>query len=145
MVSNIHIVNATYYYPGTLFAESTSRLLGEPTLKEAFRAAPDDNEGFFKKDGWYAVRISVTHKKKFVSGDGEERWEVVGNEEVVSCIIGEKVHYTEVPDDDRHRILRSNIKNNDRNGGYGVKTRCGNWQISSDWDVVLSPEEVRRY
>lgn len=141
------IHSAEYLYPGALFPEETYRDLPEATLEAAVAAAPDDSEGYFRRDGWYAVRIRTTYQKRYVADDGEEKWLAEGGpvKPVLSVIIGEKVHW-EDPSiaGDEHDMLRSNIRGNskDRDDPYGVKTRCGNWQMADDYDRVVAPWEL---
>lgn len=136
-MSNTRIkYTAEYLYPGAFFPEETYRELPEGTFDAAVLFGPDE-DGYFQKDGWYAVRIRTVQEKRFMSDDGDEQW-VSSSETQKSYIVGKKVHYLDSSiADDKHDILQSNIKNNSRDGGYGVLTRCGNWQISSDWDVVV--------
>lgn len=133
---------ATYLYPGSFFPEETNRAIPEPTLAAAVAAAPTDEEGYFRKDGWYAVRVTTTTLKRFVADDGEETWVPQDKPaKVGNWIVGERVHFETLPDDDRHSILRSNIRANTKSG-YGVLTRCGNWQFADDYDAVIEPAAV---
>lgn len=129
---------ATYLYPGSFFPEETSRTIPEATFEAAVVAGPDE-DGYFRKDGWYAVRITAIREKRFQADDGEEAWVKQGSERVGSWIVGERVHYEDGRlAGDQFDILRSNIRSNS-DDGYGVLTRCGNWQIGSDYTEVVSP------
>lgn len=133
--------SAEYLYPGSFFPEETYRDLPEPTYLAAELAGPDE-DGYFKKDGWYAVRIRTITEKCYRSEDGDEKWLRDGDPITKSFIVGRLVHADspELECDDKS-ILRSNIVGNSREPlkGYGVLTRCGNWQIASDYDEVVSP------
>lgn len=132
---------AEYLYPGSFFPESIHREIDAPTLQAAIAAAPQETEGtYFVKDGWYAVEIFTITEKRFVADDGEETWIKQGKPEKHTAIVGHLVHIDSIPDDDEHRILRSNVRSNSREPwvGYAVKTRAGNWQVASDWDEVVS-------
>jgi hypothetical protein len=120
--------SARYLYPGAFMPEDISRDLEEPTFQEAIRAQADD--------GWYAVEITSTTWKLFTADDGETEWVAKNRQKVGSWIVGEKIHYTEIEDTDDNRILRSNLRNNDKDG-FGVKTRRGNWQPADAYDHVV--------
>jgi len=130
---------AEYLYPGSFMPEECYRDLPEPTFEAAVEHGPDDIDGYFTKDGWYAVQIStiIEHRVRNLE-TGVEFW-MEASRTRESYIIGRLVHY-ESPElaHPRHEILRSNIRSNSRDPlkGYGVLTRCGNWQIASDWDYV---------
>ena len=139
--------SAKYLYPGAFFPESTFRIVEEPTFHAALAAAPAEEGGFFKADGWYAVEITAIHERRFLAEDDlmSEEWVETGRETVGSWIVGEKIH---VDDEQiagpKHDILRSNIRSNSRppEKDYGVRTRCGNWQIASDYIMVVAPDEA---
>lgn len=131
---------ATYLYPGVFFPEETTRELSKPTFEQALAAAPDSEEGFFCKDGWYAVRITTIHEKKFVANDGEETW--VKNpslkEITWSWIIGEKIRR----DDERLSDPKFNsMKIGDEE--YFVLARCGNWQPANYYNYIVSEDEIK--
>ena len=121
--------SATYSYPGSFFAETESRDLASGTLESAIAEQPNSN--------WYAVAVKSINERKFVAANGTEKWLAEGNpEKIGSWIVGEKIHWEDIPDTDENRILRSNIRVNSKDG-YGVKTRLGNWQIASDYTAVI--------
>lgn len=120
-----------YSYPGLLFADTTTRDIETPTAFSAVASGPADSR-------WYAVDIHTVIEKKFLSDDGEETWVKKSDKRVARIVVGEKIHVDNIPDTDQNRILRDNIRWNSKDG-YGVKTRAGNWQIASDYDVVLNP------
>lgn len=124
-----------YSYPGLLFAEETSRPLTSGDVVAAIAEGPDDER-------WYAVEIRVAIEKRFVADDGEEQWLKKSDQRKARYVIGEKVHVDDIPDDDRHSILRSNIRGNSTDH-FGVRTRAGNWQIAQDYDDVIPPQAVR--
>lgn len=132
---------AVYSYPGSFFPEDTSRELSEPTLAAALAVAPADEEGYFRRDGWYAVEVKTTTQKLFTAEDGEQQWINQGTERVTRVVIGERIHADDIEATERNAILIANIRGNTTDG-YGVHTRCGNWQMSSDYDQVLAPAEV---
>lgn len=133
---------AEYLYPGVFMPEEFTKPLDEPTFAAAVAAGPDE-ENYFVKDGWYAVRITATHEKRFVSEDGEEAWVRQSSEKAGSWIVGQRVHYSDIEATDRNAILISNIRGNSRDGGFGVLTRCGNWQIASDYTEVIEPAAAK--
>jgi hypothetical protein len=133
--------SAEYMYPGSFFPESVHRALLQPTFAAAVAAGPDE-DGYFRKDGWYAVKIHAITEKRFTSDDGEVTWVKQGTVEVGNWIVGDRIHWSEIDDTRENAILISNIKGNSRDGGYGVKTRAGNWQIASDYTEVISPTAV---
>ncbi len=133
---------ATYDYPGMLFPESVTRDVADDRLESVVAAAPAETEGYFRKDGWYAFQIHAITEKHFTAEDGEEAWVRVGKaERVANMVVGEKVHVDSIPDTAENRILRVNIQANTPDG-VAVKTRAGNWQLASDYDLVLSPSEA---
>ena len=137
------VVSAEYLYPGAFFPEETYRDLPEATLAAAVAAAPDES-GYFRKDGWYAVRIRSTPERRFVDagGSGAAVWVKDGETEVWSAIVGQEVHVDDPSiAGEEHSALRSNIRSNGKDG-YGVLARSGNWQIASDWDAVITPEQA---
>lgn len=131
---------AEYLYPGSFFPEETYREIEFPTLQCAVENGPDE-DGYFKKDGWYAVRIRTITEKRYEAADGDETWLRDGEPTTKSFVVGRLVHVDspELEGED-NRILRSNISGNSRDPlkGYGVLTRRGNWQIASDYDEVVS-------
>lgn len=138
-MSTREVHEATYYYPGVFMPETVNRDLEFSTLEDAIRYQPDEKY-YFKKDGWYAVRIKSFTQKLFESSDGEQRWlNERSKTEEKSFVVGRMRHWEDLPDDGKHEILRSNIRNNSKDG-YGVLTRCGNWQMASDYDYVISEE-----
>jgi hypothetical protein len=120
--------SAEYLYPGAFFPESMYRELAEPTFSAAVDAEPDS--------GWYAVKITTTTQKMFTAGDGDVTW-VDQESEKESWIVGEKIHYTQIPNTEENGILRRNIEYNDPDG-FGVRTRLGNWQPAGAYDHVVS-------
>lgn len=144
--------SAEYLYPGSFFPEETYRDLPDGHLSTALELAPDE-EGYFKKDGWYAVRIRTRIEKRFVAEDGEETWIRQGEGHVKSYVIGVLTHVNNIHDLESgaagdmldNRILKSNIRSNSREPykNYGVLTRCGNWQIASDWDQIIDEDSLR--
>lgn len=137
---------AEYSYPGMLFPETTSREVSPATFEAAVAAAPDE-DGYFTKDGWYAVRIDALTEKRFVADDGDDTWVLMSRTSVGRFVIGQLVHYTAINPDEggpgRNSILISNIRINSKDG-YGVRTCCGNWQIADDYDTVIGTEAVAR-
>lgn len=133
---------AEYDYPGSFFPKSTSRQIVVPTFESAVTNGPNE-DGYFRKDGWYAVTIRAVHEKRFTASDGAEAWVQQRVEVVGKFVVGERVHHESArlagPEFD---ILRSDIRANSEDG-YGVLTRCGNWQIASDYTRVLPPAEGR--
>lgn len=134
--------SAEYSFPGLLFPETTSRSIEHGDLPAAIAAAPDG-------DSWYAVKITAITERLFVAvGDGSEdgsipeRWLTESTSRVGFYVVGERIHVDDGQiEGDEYSILRSNIRCNSTDG-YGVKTRCGNWQIASDYDDVLPPQAV---
>lgn len=144
--------SARYSYPGVFLPEQTSRTLSGPTLVAAIAAAPTADDGWFRQDGWYAVEISTTKHRRFVDADtDDEVWVKTLTELHGRWVVGERFHYEDLEREfqsapeksDIDRILISNIKSNSKDG-YGVRTRCGNWQIASDYTGVLAPAAVER-
>lgn len=135
---------AEYLYPGAFMPEEVTLPLPAPSFMVAVEYGPDQ-DGYFKKDGWYAVKITAVTEKLFVSEeDSEEAWVRQSSEVVGKWIVGERVHHEEAQlAGERFDILRSNIRSNSKDG-YGVLTRCGNWQIASDYTEVIAPEAARR-
>lgn len=127
---------ATYYYPGVFFPEETSRELVKPTFQQALAAAPDE-EGYFRKDGWYGLRITSIIEKKFVADDDAVTW-VRESSVQTSWIIGERIHR----DDER---LSDPSFDSMKLGGeeYFVLARCGNWQPDGYYEFVVTPEELK--
>lgn len=123
-------ITATYYYPGSFFAEDMSKELLGATLADAMDARPDDR--------WFAVEIKRTPIKAFRADDGEER--VLSGGEPVKVgkwYVGEEFTAEEVEAlDGDHKILVSNMRGN----GWPTvcRTRCGNWQPVEEGDVVLA-------
>lgn len=135
---------ATYNYPGSFFPESTTREIPEPTFAAAAAAGPDE-DGYFHKDGWYSVLIETELEEQFTSTDTPAKtvWVSVGRRRKVGhWVVGERIHWSEIEATERNSILIDNIKCNSRDGGYGVLTRAGNWQIASDYTDVVSAAEV---
>lgn len=134
---------AEYDYPGTLFPESITRTVDGPTFAAAVAVQPDEETGYFRKDGWYAVKIRAIVEKRFAADDGEEAWVKQSADVVGFWVVGERIHWSEIEDTERNAILISNIKCNSRDGGYGVRTRAGNWQIASDYTEVIAPADLQ--
>lgn len=120
---------AEYLYPGVFMPEEENRPVDAPTLEAAVAAQPDD--------GWYAVSIKRIVERKFVADNGDERWLSDIVEKAGSWIVGEKIHYQDIPDTKANSILRSNIRSNTKDG-FGVKTRRGNWQFADDYTAVVA-------
>lgn len=139
---------AEYQYPGSFFPETVTKVLNDPTFEAAVEAGPDE-EGYFRKDGWYGVIIRTITEKAYeqVGGDGKSEddyvWLRDGEPTGKSYIVGTEVHADDLADEDEAgndlTILKSNIRGNSREPkkDIGVITRCGNWQIASDWDEVI--------
>lgn len=134
---------AEYLYPGSFFPEETFREIKEPTYEAAVEAGPNE-DGYFKKDGWYAVNIRRRVERLFVDADEPTttKWLTEKNEVLTRIIVGRLVHVDD-PEiaGEEHRILRSNIQSNGKDPfkDYGVLARSGNWQVASDWDEVTAP------
>lgn len=122
---------AKYSYPGSFFAESMGRDIPNPSYESAIAAAEGDGN-------WYAVEVFEITERRFTAQNGAERWiEEDKPVKVGSWVIGNRVHWQDIPDTPENEILRSNIRGNSEDG-YGVKTRCGNWQIASDYMSVVA-------
>lgn len=133
---------AEYSYPGAFMPESTTRELEQPTLDAAVAAGPDE-DGYFRKDGWYAVKITAFYEKRYVEAGGDaETWVRTDTSSAGAWVVGERVHVDDpsIAGSD-FDILRSNIRCNTKSG-YGVRTRCGNWQFADDFSGVVAPERV---
>ena len=111
--------------------EETSREIPSPDWEAVLSHSPDET-GYFRKNGWYAVIVSTLTQKLFDAGD-EQRWLPEGKPKQAKYVVGEKIHYTDI--DESQHILRSNLRGFGE--GYGVLTRCGNWQPASAYDVVV--------
>ena len=127
---------ATYYYPGVLFPEETTRDLAGWTFSNVLESEPND--------GWYGVVLTAITEEVLESPEYGETMVVRDRDRRNSWIVGKAYHYSDIPGNDKE-ILRSNIRNNDKQGGYGVLTRCGNWQIRSDWDCLVDPAELELF
>lgn len=132
---------ATYDYPGLLFPESTSRPIEDGTIRAVYAGA--QREAGSRSDGWYAATVTAITEKRFVDPEqrDDETWVEQRRDRVLRFVIGEVRHVDTIPDDDQHRILRANIVAN-TSDHLAVLTRCGNWQLASDYDSVVSPEAV---
>lgn len=133
-------ITAEYLYPGSFFPESITRELPDSTLQAAIEHGPDE-EGYFKKDGWFGVVIRKITEKRYVADDGDETWLREGKPIEWKVIVGDVVHVDDpLIAGDRFDILRSNIRSNSRepHKDLAVHTRCGNFQIASDWDQVVA-------
>lgn len=122
---------ATYFYPGFLFPETTSADVEGTAIGDVVAAQTDAR--------WYAAEVHEVTEEIFESDAYGETAVMRERVKVASFIVGTVHHYDSLPAD--QAILRSNIEVNDRSGGYGVLTRCGNWQIRSDWMTVVSPDD----
>lgn len=129
-------ITATYYYPGSFFAEDRTKDLLDATLAAAIDARPDDR--------WFAVEVKRQPVKVFRSEDGEQR--VLSDGQAVKVgkwYVGEEFTAEEIEDLDDgqdHTILLSNMRGN----GWAtvVRTRVGNWQPVEAGDVVLADVPV---
>lgn len=130
---------AEYDYPGALFPESVTREVETPTWEAVVGAAPAETSGYFRADGWYAVKVTAITEKLFTAKDHEMTWIRQSAEKVRSWVVGEKIHADDIVPTERNAILISNIRGNTPEGSepYGVHTRAGNWQIASDYDGVV--------
>lgn len=128
---------ARYYYPGLLFPEDLTRNVTGSSIAEV--VAGQEN------DGWYAVDVLEILDEVLQSELYGETAVERSRKRVANYIVGTPYHYDALPPETAAHpsvdILRSNIRVNDRSGGYGVLTRCGNWQIRSDWLTVISPDD----
>jgi hypothetical protein len=121
---------AEYSYPGSFFAESATREIADGRYESAVEAQLNNS--------WFAVKITKSTERRFTAANGDERWlREREPEKVGSWVVGDRVHWTAIPDTDENRILRSNIRSNSEDG-YGVLTRRGNWQIASDFTGVVA-------
>lgn len=120
---------ATYFYPGVFMPEDVARQIPNGQFNSVIAAQPDNR--------WYAVEVRQRTERRYEAANGSEKWISEGDaKKVGSWIVGEKIHWEDIPDTEGNKILRSNIQGNSKDG-YGVRTRCGNWQIASDWQAVL--------
>jgi hypothetical protein len=127
-------ITATFYYPGSFFAEDVTRTISEPTLAAAVEAQPND--------GWFAVEVKRTPVKTFRSDDGEERVLPDGKAvKVAKWYVGTAYTAEQVEAlDGDHKILVSNMRGN----GWATvcRTRRGNWQPVEEGDEVLAEAPV---
>lgn len=116
----------TYYMPGTLFPETSS---AEVKSFDVPKSVPLDCYGF----SFSETEFVVDGKKEF-SGETKQ--------DKRFFLIGESVPLAQIPDDDKHSILRSNIEFNSPTK-MGVKTHVGNWQMEAENTVVISPSSLK--
>lgn len=141
---------AEYGYPGPFFPESTTRDVASADFKTVAAAGPDE-DGYFRKDGWYAAMVWSIVEKEFLDADDHSAstWVRQSSKVVANYVVGTLKHLDDIPDVDpktgrNNEILKSNIRGNSKPplSGYGVLTRAGNWQIASDYTEVVNDEEV---
>lgn len=121
---------AEYLYPGFFMPEEETREVSDGTYAAVIAAQPND--------GWYAVEVREITQRLYRADNGDEQWVKEGkSQRIGSWVVGEKIYWEDIPDTDANRILRSNIRSNSKDG-FGVKTRCGNWQIASDYLEVVA-------
>lgn len=125
---------ATYYYPGTFFHETTTREIDMPTRKAAEDAKPEGRVGY--TDRLFAIRIHEHTERLYTAENGDAEWINEGTEEVDSWVYGEKIHVDDIPDTPEYGILRSNVRNNSKDG-YAVKHAGGGWTIAEDYNRVV--------
>lgn len=127
---------ATYFYPGFMFPETTSRDIRDvppwELLAAVVAAQPDDQ--------WFGAQLDEITEEVFSSEEYGETPVMRKRVKVESYIVGTIQHYETLPKTEEFRILRSNIECNDTSGGYGVLTPYGNWQIRSHWGEVINPK-----
>jgi len=128
---------ARYYYPGLLFPEDLTRDVQGSSIAEVVAGQKDDR--------WYGVDVFEITEEVLQSETYGETLVERGRTRVANYLVGTPYHYQSLPAktlaDPSADILQRNIKVNDKSGGYGVLTRCGNWQIRSDWETVISPDD----
>lgn len=121
---------AKYLYPGVFMPEVVRHPVPDGTYAAACAIQPDN--------GWYAVEVQKVAERLYRAENGDEKWVSDGQPvKVGSWIVGDKIHWQDIPDTAENRILRSNLQANSSDG-YGVRTRCGNWQIASDYLEVVA-------
>lgn len=143
----------TYRYPGSFFPEeATEEVVGpEPSWEDLVMAAPvaDNKSGWCSRDGWYAASVKRIEEELFIGSEsGAQRWIQTDFTIVTRYVVGTEVHMDEIPEDTdegpgRNRVLKANIRDNDPQA-IGVITRCGNWQLRCDYDVVVAPKDALR-
>lgn len=128
---------ARYYYPGLLFPEDLTRNVEGSSITDVVAGQENDR--------WYAVDVFEIVEEVLQSELYGETPVERSRERVANYIVGTPYHFQALPAktlaDPSVDILQHNIRANDRSGGYGVLTRCGNWQIRSDWETVISPDD----
>lgn len=129
-------LTATYYYPGSFFAEDVTVAITAPTFEAAVRARDDS--------GWFAVEIKRTPMKVFRSDDGEERTLAAAKPvKVGKWIVGEAFTVDEVKQyaEDTGKDLHILIANAEGNGWPRLcLTRRGNWQPVEAGDTVVAAQ-----
>lgn len=138
-----------YLYPGSLFPESITKRIEQPTLDAVIAAQPDE-EGYFQRDGWYAATISAIEEKRYEAADGDETWMRLSSNKGDSWVVGERVPLTDPRiDSDSSGALRSNLTQYATLGGPGGKTsdgvltRRGTWQPAAVYGHVITDAEAK--
>lgn len=104
----------TFYSPGTLFSESSSKPIEDWNVKEAVLLSKNVEERHGAKPYGFVFTTDVCHEPV---PDGEGRMLEVKSREIersgVYFLTGKVIRYDEVPDTKEFAIMRSNMECND--------------------------------
>lgn len=116
----------TYQMPGTFFAEEHTE---EVQSFDPPNSVPLDCFGFH------------FHETEYAQVEGKE-FEGKTKRDKRQFLIGFEIPLDQIPDDDKHRILKCNIESNSPTK-TAVKTHLGNWQAKQEDTVVIFPSDMK--
>lgn len=113
----------TYYMPGSFVAETVTERVNSFDIP---KSVPLDCYAF----KFHSTEFVIDGKKEFAGDTKQDK---------AFHLIGKPVPASQLPQDDQHRILRSNIECNSPTK-RGVLTHLGNWQMEDKHTVIHDPK-----
>jgi hypothetical protein len=113
-----------YLLPGVFMPEEETKQIKERDIKLALKWMPEGCYAFY----FYSVETIKLNGETLRGNTKRESGRYYPG--------GQKIHWKDIPNTPENEILIGNVRRNGE-GGFGIKTRVGNWQHWVKGDQII--------